>query len=83
MRDDCASSDLLPALQVPQDCGSLEQPSESHLSMLGHVIFKGNCIYWHPLLQINYTTYDLRRETDSVNPRTDHWDIMLLTCRDR
>ena len=83
MRDDRASSDLLPALQVPQDCGSPEQPSESHLSMLGHVIFKGNRIYRHPLLRINYTTYDLCRETDSVNLRTDHRDIMLLTRRDR
>ena len=83
MHDDHASSDLLPTLQVPQDCGSPEQPSESHLSMLGHMIFKGNCIYWHPLLQINYMTYDLHRKTDSVNPWTDYQDIMLLTCRDR
>ncbi|KIJ59331.1 hypothetical protein HYDPIDRAFT_46993, partial [Hydnomerulius pinastri MD-312] len=42
------------------------------------VVFKGNRIYSHPLLRINYTTYNLHREMDTVNPRTDHHDIMLL-----
>lgn len=46
VHDDHASSNLLSTLQVlnPQDCGSPEQPSKSHLSMLDHMIFKGNCI---------------------------------------
>ncbi|KAF8148263.1 hypothetical protein B0H34DRAFT_668897, partial [Crassisporium funariophilum] len=38
----------------------------------------GNHIYRHKVLRINYTTYDLRRSQDSVNPRT-HPDIMLLS----
>ena len=42
------------------------------------VIFKGNRIYRHNILRINYTTYDVRRETDMVNPRTQHRDILLL-----
>ena len=36
-------------------------------------------MYRHRLLRVNYTTYDLRRESDSINPRTDHRDIMLLS----
>ena len=42
------------------------------------VIFKGNRIYRHNILRINYTTYDVRRETDMVNLRTQHRDILLL-----
>ena len=49
---------------------------------LNHVIFKGERIYRHRLLHVNYTTYDLRREFDSINPRTDHRDIMLLSSSD-
>ena len=42
------------------------------------VLFKNNCIYKHKLLRINYTTYDVRRAQDVVNPSTPHCDIMLL-----
>ncbi|KAJ3554423.1 hypothetical protein NM688_g3120 [Phlebia brevispora] len=34
-------------------------------------------IYRHMTLRVNYTTYDMRREQDSINPRT-HPDIMVL-----
>ena len=34
-------------------------------------------VYWHQVLRINYTTYDMRRDQDSVNPRT-HTDVMVL-----
>ncbi|TBU21594.1 hypothetical protein BD311DRAFT_678015 [Dichomitus squalens] len=34
-------------------------------------------LYQHKVLRINYTTYDMRRDQDSINPRT-HPDIMLL-----
>ena len=46
--------------------------------MSNDVVFKGNWFYSHCLLRINYTMYDLRHETDIVNSRTDHRDIMLL-----
>ena len=47
--------------------------------MPDHVLLKGNRFYSHSLLRINHTTYDLRRETDTVNPHTDHRDVMLLS----
>ncbi|KAF8835853.1 hypothetical protein BDN67DRAFT_992306 [Paxillus ammoniavirescens] len=41
-----------------------------------------NQIYWHHLCRINYTMYDLHRETETVNPKTEHHDIMLLARPD-
>ncbi|THU94749.1 hypothetical protein K435DRAFT_612598, partial [Dendrothele bispora CBS 962.96] len=39
--------------------------------------FENNRIYRHKVVRINHTTYDLRRDQDSINPRT-HADIMAL-----
>jgi hypothetical protein len=39
-----------------------------------------NTIYRHRVLRINYTTYDMRRAQDSINPRIPgHGDIMVLS----
>lgn len=45
------------------------------------VTFVQNRIYRHKVLRINYTTYDLRRAQDTLNPRT-HADVMVLACED-
>jgi len=42
------------------------------------VNIKDNLMYPHPLLRVNYTTYDLRREQDTVNPLTRP-DIIVLS----
>ena len=42
------------------------------------VTILNNLIYSHKVLWINYTTYDMRREQDFLNPRT-HADIMVLS----
>ena len=55
---------------------------ESHLSQLNNILFKGNKIYHHRLLCINYMTYDLQHGFDSINPHTDHRDVMLLSNSD-
>ncbi|KAI0715990.1 hypothetical protein C8T65DRAFT_606466 [Cerioporus squamosus] len=34
-------------------------------------------LYIHKIMRVNYTSYDMRREQDSINPRT-HIDIMML-----
>ena len=49
------------------------------LNQLNHVILKGNRIFRHFLLQINYTTYDVRRNQDVINPNTNHKDVILLS----
>ena len=35
-------------------------------------------LYRHKVLRVNYTTYDMRREQDSINPRT-HPDIAVYS----
>ncbi|KAJ3724663.1 hypothetical protein C8R42DRAFT_539343, partial [Lentinula raphanica] len=42
------------------------------------VLFENNRLYRHKVVRINYTTYDLRRNQDSINPRT-HPHIMVLS----
>lgn len=42
------------------------------------VFIKNDRIYRHNLARFNYTTYDVRRSQDVINPRTSHRDIMLL-----
>jgi hypothetical protein len=37
-----------------------------------------NIIYAHKAMRINFTTYDNRRDQDTINPRT-HSDIMMLS----
>ena len=64
------------------ETGSEDSALESCLSQLKHVLFKGDKIYRHCLLRINYTTYDLQHEFDSINPHTDNRDIMLLSNPD-
>ena len=45
------------------------------------VTFVNNRLYRHKVLRINYTTYDLRRAQDSLNPRT-HANVMVLAHED-
>ena len=47
-------------------------------SDLDHILFKHNRIYRHNLMRINYTTYDIRRKQDNINPATPHHNIMVL-----
>lgn len=42
------------------------------------VYFKSERIYLHKIYRVQYTTYDVRREQDVINPSTPHRDIMLL-----
>ena len=42
------------------------------------VLFKHDRIYQHKIFRINYTTYDVRRAQDVVNPDTSHCNVMVL-----
>lgn len=42
------------------------------------VYFHSDRFYAHKVLHINYTSYDVRRETDVVNPKTSRRNIMCL-----
>jgi hypothetical protein len=47
-----------------------------------HVLFNSGRMYKHQVLRINYTTYDVRRSQDLINPDTRRRDIMLLSNDD-
>ncbi|KAJ3541577.1 hypothetical protein NM688_g6065 [Phlebia brevispora] len=42
-----------------------------------HVKIINDRIYRHQILRVNFTTYDMRRDQDTLNPRT-HADFMVL-----
>ncbi|KAG2737076.1 hypothetical protein P692DRAFT_20695012, partial [Suillus brevipes Sb2] len=42
------------------------------------ILFKRNRIYHHNLARFNFTSYDVRRSQDVINPKTPHCNIMLL-----
>ncbi|KAG6806823.1 hypothetical protein H0H92_009932 [Tricholoma furcatifolium] len=42
------------------------------------ILLLGGVMYYHKALRINFTTYDNRRDQDTINPRT-HSDIMVLS----
>jgi len=45
-----------------------------------NILITNNTIYRHKVLRVNYTTYDLRRAQDSLNPRIPgHGDVMVLS----
>lgn len=43
------------------------------------VIILDNRLFSAKVLRVNYTTYDVRRDQDSMNPRT-HCDVMVNSC---
>lgn len=45
---------------------------------ISQLFFKKDSMYKHKIFKINYTTYDVRRAHDTVNPNTSHSDIMVL-----
>jgi hypothetical protein len=42
------------------------------------VFFKNDCIYHHKLIRFHFTTYDIKRGTDIINPGTSRRNVMLL-----
>ena len=48
-----------------------DKDSMEHLSTLSQVVFKADHIYRHHLFCVNYTTYDIHRAQDTINPQTD------------
>ncbi len=45
------------------------------------MLIRGNRLYLHKVVRINWTSYDMRRQQDSINPRT-HPDILMLAPED-
>jgi hypothetical protein len=58
------------------------QPHSVNSNSAGRMIIKDEQMYKHNILRINYTTYDVRRDQDVINPGTSHKDIMTLARSD-
>lgn len=65
-----------------QVAGSIDLTPSSHQDQLDGILLKHNRLYTHNILQINYTTYDVHRSQDIINPRTPHCNIMVLAAAD-
>lgn len=52
----------------------------SHQDLMD-VTIVGDRLYTHKVMRVNYTTYDLQRDQDTINPRT-HSDLMVLAHED-
>ncbi|TFY58685.1 hypothetical protein EVJ58_g6273 [Rhodofomes roseus] len=60
----------------------LDEPSHWGNEAINTVVIKDDRMYSHQTLRVNYTTYDMRRAQDVINPRTNHRDVMLLASDD-
>ncbi|KAJ7733500.1 hypothetical protein B0H16DRAFT_1304133, partial [Mycena metata] len=83
--DDPAVANFLPKLQDhllgrlthPNWSSNITDGSEFTAAQHRTVIISNNRIYRHKVLRVNYTTYDVRRGQDSMNPRSSA-DVMTL-----
>ncbi|THG92753.1 hypothetical protein EW026_g8258 [Hermanssonia centrifuga] len=80
-RDDPGLVDFLPSLKdhlLARLTGRVFDGNEHEFTDIerGSLRLKDNRLYLHKVMRINYTTYDMRRDQDSINPRT-HADIMI------
>jgi len=57
--------------------GTIALPT-SNVSDLDKLLFKHDRLYMHNILRINYTTYDVRRKQDTINPGTSHRDVIVM-----
>lgn len=52
--------------------------TQDDVSNRDSIFFKSDRMYRHHLGRFNYTTYDVRRSQDVINPGSTHHNIMLL-----
>ncbi|KZT12196.1 uncharacterized protein LAESUDRAFT_754689 [Laetiporus sulphureus 93-53] len=85
-RDDPVFKDFLPHLKdhlLSRLTGRPYDGDENAFTVVEHDVlrFESDRIHFYKVLHVNYTTYDIRRAQDSINPRT-HPFIMLLAHED-
>jgi hypothetical protein len=73
---------FLPKLKkrlLQQILKSPDHPSAREEYDTNTIIIKDDRMYRHNIARFNYTTYDVRRAQDVVNPRTSHCNVMVLS----
>jgi hypothetical protein len=61
---------------------SRDRPESEDEKDLNTVILKDDRMYQHNISRFNYTTYDVRRAQDVINPKTPHCNVMVLRADD-
>ncbi|KAF7974005.1 hypothetical protein HWV62_13627 [Athelia sp. TMB] len=85
---DPALKDFRPKLQehllsrILADDDGLNKETTQSSGGRNRIIFKRNRIYRHSLLRVNYTTYDVRRDQDTINGQSLRHNVMVLNCSD-
>lgn len=79
---------LLPRIKDVMQKGRVDQQSSENPIFIDdddsipgeakQIFFKNDRLYRHRIFRINYTTYDVRRSQDVINPHTSHRDIMVI-----
>ena len=86
-----SSQNFLPRLKahlLPRVLERIRSESANPLSLtveqaeLKHVILRHDRLYAHKIIKFNYTTYDMRRDQDVLNPGTSHCNFMTLAQPD-
>ncbi|PCH35445.1 hypothetical protein WOLCODRAFT_156133 [Wolfiporia cocos MD-104 SS10] len=85
-KDDCAFENFIPLLKnhlLSRLMGCEFDGDENEFTPEEHATLKilENKIYFHKVMHVNYTTYDMRRDQDMIDPRT-HPDVMVLAHED-
>ncbi|KAG1777570.1 hypothetical protein EV702DRAFT_1197182 [Suillus placidus] len=73
----CLKTHILDHLNAGTSGSSAENPTHTDNDR-SSIFFKHNRIYHHNLARFNFTSYDVRRSQDVINPKTPHCNIMLL-----
>jgi hypothetical protein len=63
------------SIRTGSDTGPYHSPEGNACDF---VFLKNDRIYHHRIIRFHFTTYDVQRGTDIVNPGTSHCNIMLL-----
>ncbi|KAI0677657.1 hypothetical protein C8Q78DRAFT_961255, partial [Trametes maxima] len=85
-RHDPAAKNFIPLLKnhlasrmLDPDPNDVDRPYSNQ--QLDGIEIEDDRIYRHKMLRVNYTTYDIRRNQDTIKPNT-HPDIMVLADED-
>jgi hypothetical protein len=80
MRSDNALQNFVPKLKdhLSRRIQRSRDASSSGEYATDTIILKDDRMYRHNVARFNYTTYDVRRAQDVLNPRTSHCNIMVL-----
>jgi hypothetical protein len=77
MKDEMRQKQIKSTLSAGYECDAANSiPMD--LEPFDRILIHKDVMYQHQTAQVNYTTYDVRRAQDIINPNTTRRDIMVL-----